>query len=133
MAQNDSRTERTEKSLLPNLIPAELAAMGKKRLDELIAMQTERLEKLQEANRSWFDRMQTEATLASEFVAKLTAAHSIPEVATAYQEWTSRHMEMAVEDAKRIFADCQTLAETGTRLLLNGWRGNGHGGGSPPQ
>ena len=60
-------------------------------------MQTERLEKLQEANRNWFDRMQAEVELASEFAAKLTMAHSIPEAATAYQEWTSRHMEMATE------------------------------------
>jgi hypothetical protein len=56
--------------------------------------------------------MQSQAKLGSEFVAKLTAARSIPEVATAYQEWASRQMEMAAEDAKRIFADGQKLAET---------------------
>jgi hypothetical protein len=129
MAQKEAHTERTEKSL-PDLIPAEFAAMGKKRFDELVAMQTERLEKLQEANRNWFDRMQAEVTLASEFVGKLTVAHSIPEAATAYQEWTSRHMEMATEDAKRIFADGQKLAETGARLFFNGWWSNGRDGGS---
>ena len=129
MAQKESHSERTEKSPLPNLIPAEFAAMGKKRFDELAAMQTERLEKLQEANRNWFDRMQAEVTLASEFAAKLTSARSIPEAATAYQEWASRHMEMAAEDAKRMFADGQKLAETGARLFFNGWRSNGHDGG----
>lgn len=128
MAQKESHTERTEKSSLPNLIPAELAAMGKKRLDELVAMQTEQLEKLQEVNRNWFDRLETEATLASEFASKLTAARSVPEAAAAYQEWASRHLEMAAEDAKRIFADGQKLAETGTRLLFSGWRLNGHNG-----
>jgi len=35
-------------------------------------------------------------------------------------------MEMAAEDAKRIFADGQKLAETGARLLSNGWRPNGN-------
>ena len=100
--------------------------MGKKRLDELVAKQTEQLEKLQEVNRNWIDRIQSQAKLGSEFVAKLTAARSIPEVATAYQEWASRQMEMATEDAKRIFADGQKLAETGARLLSNGWRSNGH-------
>lgn len=127
MAQSHTERTRTEKSSLPNLIPAEFAEMGKKRLDELVAMQTEQLEKLQEANRQWFDRMQSETTLTSEFAAKLTAARSIPEVATAYQEWASRHMEMAAEDAKRIFVDSQKLAETGARLLSNGWWPNGHG------
>lgn len=133
MAQKEPHTERTEKFSLPNLIPAEFAAMGKKRFEELAAMQTERMEKLQEANRHWFDRMQAELTLASELAAKLTAAHSIPEAATAYQEWASRHMAMATEDAKRIFADGQKLAETGARMFFNGWRSNGHDEGSPPK
>ncbi len=70
--------------------------------------------------------MQSHAKLGSEFVTKLTAARSMPEVATAYQEWASRQMEMATEDAKRIFADGQKLAETGARLLSNGWRPNGN-------
>ena len=66
--------------------------------------------------------------MASEFSAKLTAARSIPDVATACQEWTSRHMEMAAEDAKRIFADGQKMAETGARLLSSGWLPNGKTG-----
>ena len=110
-----------------HLIPPEFAAMGKKRLEELVAMQTGLLEKLQEVNRDWFDRMQSEAALASEFTAKLTAARSIPETATVYQEWGSRRMEMAVEDGKRLFADGQKFVETGARLLSNGWLSNGGG------
>ena len=102
--------------------------MGKKRLDELVAMQTEQLEKVQEVNRNWIDRIQSQAKLGSELVAKLTAARTIPEVATAYQEWASGQMEVAAEDAKRIFADGQKLAETGARLLSSGWRPNGHEG-----
>ena len=128
MAQSHTERTRTEKSPLANLIPAEFSATGKKHLDELVAMQAEQLEKLQEASRHWFDRVQSEATLTSEFAAKLTAARSIPEVATAYQDWASRHMEMAADDAKRIFADGQKLAETGARLLSHGWWSNGHGG-----
>jgi hypothetical protein len=126
MAQNESQTNKA-KEPPSNLIPPEFAAMGKKRLEELVAIQTEQLEKLQEVSRNWFDRIQSEAKLASEFTAKLTAARSIPEVATAYQEWAQRHMEMAAEDAKRIFADGQKLAETGVRLLSNGWKPNGKG------
>ena len=130
MAQKASHTEPTEKSPLPHLIPAEFAAMGKKRFDQLVAIQTERLEKLQENNRAWFDRMQAEVTLASEFAAKLTAARSLPEVATAYQEWAKRHMEMAADDAKRMFADSQKFVETAARLFMNGQPPNGHEGGS---
>ena len=52
------------------------------------------------------------------------------EVAMAYQEWTSRHLDMATEDAKRIVADSQKLVETGARLLSNSWLTNGQGDGA---
>jgi hypothetical protein len=128
MAQTESTTAKAEKSSPSNLIPPEIAAMGKKRLGDLSATQNELLEKLQDVNRSWFDRIQSEASLASEFVTKLTAARSIPETATIYQEWARRRMEMAAEDAKRLLADGQKFMETGVRLLSNGWLSNGRGG-----
>ena len=102
--------------------------MGKKRLDELVAMQAELLGTLQEMNRNWFDRMQWEATVVSEFASKLTEARSIPETATACQEWATKRTEMAAEDVKRILANGQKLAESGARLLSNGWLSGGHGG-----
>jgi hypothetical protein len=128
MTQEDSHTDRAEKSSPPNLILPEFATMGKKRIEELVKVQTELFEKVQEANQSWLDRMQTEASLASEFGAKLTAARSIPETVTACQEWTSRRTEMATEDAKHLLADTQKFMETGVRLLSNGWLSNGRGG-----
>jgi hypothetical protein len=127
MAQNESQANKAKES--PNLTPPEFAAMGKKQLEELAATQKDLMAKFQDANKIWFDRMQTEAKLASEFTAKLTAARSMPEVAAAYQEWAQRHMEMAAEDAKRMFADGQKLAETGARLMSSGWKPNGHGSG----
>lgn len=130
MAQTEFQTENSEKSPFSNLVPPELAAMGKERFDAFVAMQTEQLDKLREANQIWLERIQSEAKLASELASKLTAARSMPEVASAYQEWAQRHMEMVTEDAKRIFADSQKMAEAGARLLANGWRANGHGGSS---
>lgn len=120
MAQKESK--------LPNLIPPEFAALGKQRLDALVAMQTELMKTLQEVNRNWFDRMQSEATLASEFAAKLSAARSIPETATVFQEWATKRMEMAAEDAKRLLADGQKFAETATRLWSTGGPSGEHGG-----
>ena len=78
MSQTERRADKAEKSAPSNLIPPELAAMGKKRLDELVAKQTEQLEKLQEVNRNWIDRIKSQAKLGSELVAKLTAARTIP-------------------------------------------------------
>ena len=125
MTQKEIEAEKAKTS--SNLIPPEFAAMGKKRIEEFVAIQTQQLDRLQEVSRNWFERMQSEATLASELGAKLTAARSMPEVASAYQEWATRHMEMAAEDAKRIFSDSQKLAEAGARLLSNGWQPNGGG------
>jgi hypothetical protein len=127
-AQSESYAERTQKSSPPNLIDPELAAMGKKGVEEFANAQRELLTMLQETNRQWLDRMQSEAKLASEFAMKVMATHSIPDAMTACQEWTSRRFEMMAEDGKHLFADVQKIMETGTRLLSSGWHGNGRGG-----
>jgi len=119
MAQKESHAERTEKSSSPNLIPTEFAEVGKKRVEEFVNTQTELLEKLQEMNRQWFDRAQSEANLASELASKLTAARSIPDAMAAYQAWTSRRFEMMAEDGKQLLADTQKFMEAATRLLPN--------------
>lgn len=130
MSQKESHSARMEKSTPPDLMSAEFAAVGKKRIEDFGKAQTEFVDKLQETNRQWFERIQSEATLASEFAARLTAARSIPEVATAYQEWASRRMGMAAEDAKRVFADSQKLVEAGAHFLSNGWLSNGKASGT---
>jgi cell division septum initiation protein DivIVA len=125
VSQREVETDKVKTST--HIIPPEFTAMGKKRIEEFVAIQTQQLDKLQEVSRNWFERMQSEAMLASELSAKLTAARSMPEVASAYQEWAARHMEMAAEDAKRIFSDSQKLAKTGARLLTGDWQPNGGG------
>jgi hypothetical protein len=128
MEQTASNAGKAEKSSPSNLTPSEFASMGKKRLEELIAMQTELFEKLQEMNRNWIERMQSEAALASEFATRLTAARSIPETTTVCQDWAKRRMEMSAEDAKRLVADGQKVLQTGTQMLTNRWLSNGGGG-----
>lgn len=124
----ENKVVAAQQSLPPNLIPAEFVAMGKKRIAELVDLQAELLETLQEANRNWFSRLQSEAKLASELVTRVTAARSIPETAAAFQGWTNRHIEMATADARRLMADTQKVMATGTRLWSNGWLPNGWGG-----
>jgi hypothetical protein len=128
MTQGEPNADRQEGLSQANLLPPEFVTMGKKRIKALAEMQTELFEKLQEANRSWLDRMQVEASLVSEFGTKLTGAHSIPETIATCQEWASRRMEMATEDARHVLADTQTFTETGVRLLSSGWLPEGPGG-----
>jgi hypothetical protein len=123
MAENG--TDKTERSGNADFVPSELAAMGRKRLDQIVGAQTQQLEKFGEMSRNWLDRMQSEAALASELATRLAAARSAPEVATAYQEWGTRHIERAAEDARRIFAEARKLAESGAQLLSRGLRIDG--------
>lgn len=127
MSDKHPNTERSEKPLQPNAVSPGFAGWGKQTLDRLGATQAELLESFQALSQSRFERMQSQATLASDLGAKLTAARSIPEATAAYQEWGRRQMEMASEDAKELFANGQKLLESGTRVFSNGWRSGGPG------
>jgi len=106
----------------------EIAAIAKRRIEEFAELQTGLLAKIQEANQSWFTFMQSEASLASEFTARLAVARSIPEATTAWQEWASRSMQLNAENAGHLLADGQKLMETGARLLSNGGFSKGRAG-----
>src|SRR5262245_11674380 len=123
MPQRESYTDRADKSP-PNLAPPELAAMGKKSIEELLNVQTKLFENLQETNRHWLECVQSEAALASKFATRLTATRSIPDAMTTCQEWTIRQIEMMAEDSKLLVADTQRFMETGARLLSSGWWSN---------
>jgi hypothetical protein len=120
MPQNEPQTLKSVQSA--TLGPAaSLAETGKKRAEEYFKLQTEFSKYLQEANKAWLARLQSEASLASQFASELAAARSIPERTTAWQHWAKRRMELFAEDSRRILADAEKLMETGRRMLGNGW------------
>ena len=94
--------------------------MGKKQMETAVEMQREFLDTMEQINRAWLARAQSEVTLASEFVGKLAAARSIPDAATVYQECMSRQMEILAEDSRRMAADGEKLMRIGTRMFANG-------------
>jgi hypothetical protein len=118
MAQNEPQTEKSNRSTAS--VFAEFGEAGMQRARMLVTAQTELFNGLQELNKYWVARAKTEAELASDLLAKLMSTRSIPEGATAYQEWSKRRMEMAVEDGQRLVADSLKLMETSTRLFSNG-------------
>ena len=125
MVQKESQTERANIPSFATMDPAAFAVLGKKRIEDFANTQTQLIDKLQETNRQWFNRAQSEANLTSEFGAKLTAARSLPEAMTACQEWASRRFEMMADDRKHLLADYQMFSETGARLLSKYWLPNG--------
>jgi hypothetical protein len=124
MAQKEGFTERIERAAVPNLLVfPEMAEMGKKRMESFVDAQRQLFNQLQETNRQWLDRMQSEAKVASDFANKVMGARSIPDAMSAYHEWANRQLEMTAEDAKRFFADGQKFIEASTRLLSSNGRG----------
>jgi hypothetical protein len=86
----------------------------------MIDMQAKIFSTLAQINQDWFDRAKSETRLASELSAKLTAAHSVPDVTAAYQEWHSRRMRMIADDSRRFFSESQKFMAIDVRLLGNG-------------
>jgi uncharacterized damage-inducible protein DinB len=103
----------------------EFSEMGRKRVEDFVKAQSELLGHIQETNRQWIDRMQSEASLASEFAAKLTAARSMPDAVSACQEFGSRRLEMMTEDSRHLLSDARKFMEAGTRMWSGGWLPNG--------
>lgn len=121
---------RAEKPSSLNPAPPAIAAMTKKRFEELAEIQSDLLAEIRAANQNWLDRMQSEATLASEFCSKLTASHSIADTTTACQEWAKRRMELFTEDGQRLITNSHKFMEKAAQFLSNGWLSNGRTSGS---
>jgi uncharacterized protein with PIN domain len=122
------KTEHTEESVampIPNLISAEFAEIGQKRVEAMMKLQQELFGRFAEFTQAWFARAKSEADLASEFVTKLTTARTVPETTTACQECVDKRMEMLVEDSRRLLEHSQKVLHMGTRLFMNGSAGNG--------
>ena len=116
-AEKSSPHKQAEKSLLLGVATADFEAAAKNRVEAFTNAQTEALETFQEMNQQWLDRVQAEASLASDLAAKLTAARSIPDAIAAYRTWGSRRFEMMAEDTERLWDDTQKFVQAGARLL----------------
>jgi hypothetical protein len=108
---------QSEKVPPPALMLREFTVSSKKGIEEFDDAKIAFLDQLQATNRQWLDRMQSEVDLASELASKLTAARSIAEAMTAYQQWTARQLEVMAED----LAGAKSLLQTSARLLSDGW------------
>ena len=84
-------------------------------------MQKELLNAYEQASRMWLARVKSEADFWSELAAKLAATRSAPEAMEAYRQYTAQRMQMAAEDGRRLFDDCQKIATKVNRSLSNGW------------
>lgn len=119
-SQSSGGSEENSELLMMNFVPAELAEIGKKRIEAIMEIQKEFLSTFEAINQAWFDRAKSVANLTTELVTKLSSARSMPETATAYQDCMGKRMEMLADDSRRMFADSQKFLHLGTRILATG-------------
>ncbi|QGM99366.1 phasin family protein [Methylocystis parvus] len=108
---------------------AEFMAEGRQRIEDFADAQAQFWDRVQDSNRKWLDRFQTEATMAADFANKLTSAKSLTDTANLFQNWTVKHMELATEDARRMLSDTQEIMAAGARFWSNVGAGDGRGRG----
>jgi hypothetical protein len=119
MANEERQSEQATQSALIYTTPAELAAIGKKSMEEFVDAQKDLFDDLMRTNWKWIDRFQSETQLASEFFAKVAAARTIPDALSICQEWTSRRIGMMVDDGEQFTADTRKFLERGAHLVPN--------------
>jgi hypothetical protein len=93
-------------------------------LEALIQFQSQMFQEGQIINRHFIDRMQSEASLMTEFASRLAAARPVPDTITVCQDWAGRRMTLASEDTQYLVAEGQKVVEAGARLLSNSWLPN---------
>jgi predicted phage tail protein len=124
MSQTTLRNGASVNSPMTDLFPPELAKMGKQSAEAIARAQQDFMATVEEMNRDWLVRVQSEAQLASELAAKLAAARSMPDAASVYQEWMGQRIAMLAEDSQRMWAKTQKFMKAGAWFLPNG--GSGH-------
>ena len=83
----------------------------------MLKMQKELLHAYEEASRTWFTRVKSEADLWSDLANKLAATRSVPEALSVYQQYVAERMQLAAGDTRRMLEECQKITERITNSL----------------
>ena len=102
-------------------VQKKIAETEKKIGDTTLQVQNEFFKTCEEMNRAVMSRAAGQIELASKLTEKLGAAHSLPDVVSAYQEWLSKQMNACSEDARQFMTNSQEFMTTSTRLFSYGW------------
>ena len=89
-------------------------------IDSMVDLQKQMLEYAVEMNQVWTTRVQSESVLVTDLVAKLAAARSVPDAATAWQSCMQRQMQLNAEDARRLLDHNERFMRVGAEIFANG-------------
>ena len=87
----------------------------------MLGMQNELLGLYDQSGDTSLDRMKSVMDPWSELAMKLFATRSVPEAFQVYQKYEAQRMQMAAEDGRQLFGECQKITHKITRSLLSGW------------
>jgi hypothetical protein len=114
-----SERAREKSSGFAGIIGPPFGEMGTRGITAGLRLQTEMIELLSEMSREWFARATSEAELAMGLSNRLTAARSVPDALSAYQEWLNEWMGMFGEDSRRLVSDGRKLMEASARCFAD--------------
>ena len=87
----------------------------------MLNLQKEVLDVYEQASRAWLARVKSEIDLWSELASKLSTTRSVPEALEAYQKCAGQRMQMAADDGRQLFNECQKITRKITQSLSTGW------------
>jgi hypothetical protein len=116
------RQEQTSTESAAPFLMKQFADLGQETFYRMMTLQKGLLKTVQELNQQWAASMSAEAELASQFFAKLTAAKSMPDAASACQECGSRQMEILADQNRKLMAASERIMP---QMFGNGLKGGG--------
>ena len=114
-------TKPTDTTGSPTARPGSSLSFGPDAREGMLNMQKELLEAYEQASRAWLARVKSEVELWSELAAKLSSTHSVPEILQTYQKCVAQRMQMAAEDGRQLFEECQKITQKIGQSMSNRW------------
>ena len=99
----------------------EFTALGKKRMETFVSVQTELLEEIRSGEPALDGSYPVGSNLAAEYASKLSSTRTIPDAMAISRDWSSQYLQRLAEDGKHLADDTRRFIETGARLFHNGF------------
>src|SRR5262249_38566982 len=96
-----------------------IAETEKKIGDTTLQAQSEFIKTFEEMSRAVMSRATAEIEFGARLTQRLSEAHSLPDVVSAYQEWLGKEMSARSEDARRFMTSSQKFIAPSPRPFSN--------------
>lgn len=94
--------------------------VGEEQIHTIMGTQKELFEAMQDWHRDFLERINSEASIATEMGSKLMAARTFSESSDACREWFRREMELLGKDQQHFLETSKKFALVSSQLLPNG-------------